>query len=60
MTHSNIVFVVCVVRQLMSAPTVKHWPALKQILFYLKGATRLVILYNNHEHTCVECFVDVD
>ena len=44
----------------MSAPTIKHWEAVEHILCYLRGAPGLGILYNNHGHTCVECFVDAD
>lgn len=44
----------------MSMPTIKHWEALEQILCYLKGATGRGILYGNHRHTRVECFVDAD
>ena len=44
----------------MSAPTDKHWEAVEKILCYLKGDPGLGILYNNHGHTRVECFVDAD
>ena len=33
---------------------------LAQILCHLKGAPRLGILYNNHDHTRVECSANVD
>lgn len=56
-TRLGIAFVVSVVSQFIFAPTVKHWEALEHILCYLKGALRLGVLYNNHDHTCVECFV---
>ncbi|WMV29187.1 hypothetical protein MTR67_022572 [Solanum verrucosum] len=57
-TRPDIAFAVSVVSQFVSAPTIKHWEALEQILCYLKGAPRLVILYSNHNHTRVECFGD--
>ncbi|XP_060210064.1 secreted RxLR effector protein 161-like [Lycium barbarum] len=59
-TRPDIAFAVSVVSQFMSAPTVKHWEALEQILCYLKRAPRLAILYSNHGYTRVECFADAD
>lgn len=50
-TRPNIAYPVSVVSQFMSAPTVKHWEALEQILYYLKGASG---------HTRIECFADAD
>ena len=44
----------------MSAPTVKHWAALEQILCYLKGTPKLGIFYKDHGHTALECFSDAD
>jgi hypothetical protein len=44
----------------MSAPTVKHWEPLEQILCYLKGAPGLGILYSNHGYPSIECFTDAD
>ncbi|RVW25702.1 Retrovirus-related Pol polyprotein from transposon RE1 [Vitis vinifera] len=46
--------------QFTSAPTVKHWAALEQILCYLKKALGLAILYSGQGHTRIECFSDVD
>ncbi|XP_070029369.1 uncharacterized mitochondrial protein AtMg00810-like [Nicotiana sylvestris] len=59
-TRPDIAFAVSVISQFMSAPTVKHWAALEQILCYLKGAPRLGILYSNHNHTRIEYFADAD
>src|SRR5262249_43169856 len=58
--HPDIAFVVSIVSQFMSAPTVKHWKALEQILCYLKRTPRLGILYSNHGHTRMECLSDAD
>ncbi|XP_019230936.1 PREDICTED: uncharacterized protein LOC109211811 [Nicotiana attenuata] len=60
MTRPDIAFAVSMVGQFMSAPTVKHWEALEQILCYLKGAPGLGILYSNHGHSRIECFADAD
>ena len=49
-TRPDIAFAVSLVSQFMSAPMVKHWPALKQILYYLKGTHGLGILYRDHGH----------
>ncbi|RVW60135.1 Retrovirus-related Pol polyprotein from transposon TNT 1-94 [Vitis vinifera] len=51
---------VSVVSQFTSAPTIKHWAALEQILCYLKKAFGLGILYSSQGHTCIECFSDAD
>ena len=59
-TLPDIAYVVSIVSQFMSAPTVKHWAALEQILCYLKRAPGLGILYTNHRHAQIECFTDVD
>ena len=44
----------------MSSPTVDHWAAIEQILCYLKGASGCGILYSNHGHNRLECFMDAD
>ena len=44
----------------MSAPTVKHWGALEQILYFLKKPPGLGIFYISHTHTYIVCFVEVD
>lgn len=44
----------------MSALTIKHWEALEQILQYLKSVVELGILFSNHGHTHIECFVDAN
>ena len=59
-TRPDIIHSVSVVSQYMSAPTVDHWPAVEQILCYLKGALGRGILYSNHGHNRLECFFDVD
>ncbi|XP_057993063.1 uncharacterized mitochondrial protein AtMg00810-like, partial [Hevea brasiliensis] len=59
-THPDIAYVVSVVSQFMSSPTVAHWEALEQILCYLKGAPGRGLLYGNHGHLNVECFSDAD
>ncbi|XP_043804430.1 uncharacterized mitochondrial protein AtMg00810-like [Manihot esculenta] len=60
MTRLDIAFAVSFVRQFMSAPMLKHWAALEQILCYLKRTIGLGILYRDHGHTALECFSDVD
>ena len=59
-TRPDIAYAVSIVSQFKSAPTVKHWAALEQILCYLKRAPGLGILYNNHGHAQIECFTDAD
>ena len=44
----------------MSSPTIDHWIAVKRILCYLKGALGRGILYSNHGHNTLECFMDAD
>ena len=44
----------------MSAPTIDHWAAIKQILCYLKRAPGCGILYSNHGHNRIECFFYAD
>lgn len=56
----DIAYVVNVVNQFMSTPTVKHWEALEYIFCYLKGASGLSILFSNHSHTYIEHFANVD
>ena len=59
-TRPNIAHSVSVVSQYMSSPTVDHWVVIKHILCYLKGALRRGILYSNHGHNRLECFMDAD
>ncbi|KAK4365388.1 hypothetical protein RND71_016746 [Anisodus tanguticus] len=59
-TRSDIAFAVSVVSQFMSAPMIKHWESLEQIICYLKGAPGLGILYSSHGHTRIECFANAD
>ena len=44
----------------MSYPIVDHWAAVEQILCYLKGASGRGILYSNHGHNRLACFMDAD
>ena len=44
----------------ISTPMVDHWPVVKQILCYLRGAPERGILYSNHGHNKIECFSDID
>ena len=59
-TRPDIAYAVNIVNQFMSAPTVKHWAALEQILCYLKRAPGMGILYINHRHAQIKCFTDAD
>ena len=59
-TRLDIAYSVSVVSQCMSSPTVDHWAAVEHILCYLKGASRRGILYSNHGHNRLECFMDAD
>ncbi|RVW75547.1 Retrovirus-related Pol polyprotein from transposon RE1 [Vitis vinifera] len=59
-TRPDIAYAVSVVSQFTSAPTIKHWAALEQILCYLKKAPSLGILYSSQGHTRIECFSDAD
>ena len=59
-TRSDIGYSVSVVSQYISSPIVDHWRAVEQILCYLKGAPGRGILYSNHGHTRIECFLDAD
>ncbi|XP_062094088.1 uncharacterized mitochondrial protein AtMg00810-like [Humulus lupulus] len=59
-THPDIAFLVSVVNQFMSSPTIHHWAVLEKILCYLKGAPGRGIVYADHGHTHIECFLDAD
>ncbi|RVW33229.1 Retrovirus-related Pol polyprotein from transposon RE1 [Vitis vinifera] len=59
-TRPDLAYAVSVVSQFTSAPTLKHWAALEQILCYLKKAPGLGILYSSQGHTRIECFSDAD
>ena len=61
MKRPDIAFAVSVVSQFMSSPTIKHWEAFAQILWYLKSAPILGRWCSNHDHTHVKFFfADVD
>ncbi|CAH9083346.1 unnamed protein product [Cuscuta epithymum] len=59
-TRPDIAYSVSVVSQYMSSPTINHWAAVEHILCYLKGAPGRGIVYQNHDHMRIECFVDAD
>ena len=59
-TRLDIAHSISVVSQYMSAPTIDHWVVVEHTLYYLKGASRLGILYSNHGHNKIECFIDAD
>ena len=59
-TRSDIAHLVSIVSQYMSSPTIDHWAAVEQILCYLKGASGCGILFSNHGHNKLECFMDAD
>ena len=52
----DIAYFVSVVSQYMSSPIIDHWVA----TCYLKGALGRGILYSNHGHNRLECFMDAD
>ena len=59
-TRLNIAYLVSVLSQYMSFPTVNHWAVVERILCYLKEVPRCGILYKKHGHTRIECFSDSD
>ena len=59
-TRPDIAYSVSIVSQYLSSPTIEHWKAVEQILCYLKGALGRGILYGNHGHSEIECFLDAD
>ncbi|GKB11885.1 retrovirus-related pol polyprotein from transposon TNT 1-94, partial [Tanacetum coccineum] len=59
-THPDIEFLVSVVSQFLTAPRTSHWDAVTQIMGYLKGMSRLGILYANHGHHIAEGFTDAN
>ena len=59
-TRPNIAYFVSVVSQYMSSVTVDHWATVEHILCYLKGALGCGILYSNHGHNRLKCFMGVD
>ena len=56
----DIAYLVSVLSQYMTSPTISHWAAVEHILCYLKEAPGHGILYKKHAHTRIECFSDVD
>ena len=59
-TRPDIAYSVSVVIQYMSSPQVYHWAVIEHILCYLKRASGRGILYSNHGHNGIKCFIDVD
>ena len=59
-TRLDIAHSISVVSRYMSARTIDHWVVVEHILCYLKGASRRGILYSNHGHNRIECFIDAD
>ena len=59
-TCPDIAHSISVVSQYMFSPTVENWAVVEHILCYLKGALGRGILYSNHGHNRVECFIDAD
>ena len=59
-TRPDIAHLVSVVSQYMSSPIVNHWTTVEQILWYLKGGQGCGILYSNHGHNRLECFMDAN
>lgn len=60
MTQPDITYFVSLVNQVMSSHTVKHWTALRQILYCLKGTSGLGLLYEDPGHTNIEWLSDAD
>ena len=58
-SRSDIAYKVSVLSQYMSSLTINHWATVDHILCYLKEAPGSGILYKKHEHTRIECFLDV-
>ena len=59
-TRLDIAYSVSVVSQYMSSLIVDYRAVVEQILCYLKLALGHVILYSNHGHNRLECFMDAD
>ena len=59
-TCLDIAYLVRVLNQYMSSPTINHWAAVEHILCYLKEALKRGILYKKHGHTKIECFSYAD
>ena len=59
-TRPDIEHSVSVVSQYMFSSTVDNWATIEHILCYLKGASGRGILYSNHGHNRVKCFIDAD
>ena len=59
-TRPYIAYLISVLSQYVSSPTVNHWAVVEHILCYLKEAPGHGILYKKHGHTRIECFSDAD
>ena len=58
-TRLYIAYLISVLSQYVSSPTVNHWVVVKHILCYLKETPEHGILYKKHGHTRIECFSDL-
>ena len=59
-TRPDIAYLVSVLSEYMSSPTISHWVVVEHILCYLKEAPGRGILFKKHGHTRIECFFDAD
>lgn len=59
-TRLDILFVISVVSQFMSAPRVPHWEACLHIVKYLKAHPGRDLFYRSNGHLRIETFTDVD
>ena len=59
-TRPNIAYLVSILCQHMSSPTVSHWAVVEHILCYLKEALGRGISYKKHGHIRIECFSNAD
>ena len=55
-TLLNISYLVSVLSQYMSFPTISHWAVVEHFLCYFKEAHGCGISYKKHGHTRIECF----
>jgi hypothetical protein len=59
-TQPDISHSVSIVSQFMHSPTAAHMMIVKQILQYLKGTITHGILMQNHGHTQIPSYTDID
>jgi histone deacetylase 1/2 len=60
LTRPDISFAVNKVCQFLHSPTTIHWSAVKRILRYIKGTTKLGIKFSKSESMLVSAFSDAD